>query len=197
MLSVFMIVVVIILFFLLCAGAYYHVWMPIRPRIEATGGETLVYEPVIGDYKQTGTITNKVYYALLNIDGIETFKGFAIFYDNPKKIAKSQLRSDVGCILQDADVAKIDSQKLLSKYSIKQCEHKEYLVTQFPYRGIPSIVLGLIKVYPALSKFAEQSGFEADSPVMEIYDVPNKVIVYRKKLIKRNGSLLSRSQITD
>jgi len=42
-----------------------------------------------------------------------------------------------------------------------------------------------MKVYPALNKFAKQNGFNEESAVMEIYDVPNKKILYRKEIIKQ------------
>lgn len=35
--------------------------------------------------------------------------------------------------------------------------------------------------YPALNKYCEKQGYK-DSPVPEIYDVPGKKIIYRKKI---------------
>ena len=42
-----------------------------------------------------------------------------------------------------------------------------------------------MKVYPALNKFAKQNGFNEESAVMEMYDIPNKKLLYRKELIKK------------
>jgi hypothetical protein len=40
-----------------------------------------------------------------------------------------------------------------------------------------------MKVYPAIEKFVEENGYKKEGAVMEIYDVPNKKIVYRKEII--------------
>lgn len=186
MLNILLVVVIVILAILVIAGVYYHAFSKVKLEMRVVEGETLIYESVVGDYKNTGTITNKIYYALLNDDKIETYKGFGIFYDNPKKVEKSQLRSDVGCILEPVDLPKIEELKLSEKYSIKMRDEKEYIVAEFPYKGMLSIILGLIKVYPALNIFAQQNGFDVNSPIMEVYDVPGKRIEYRKEIIKTN-----------
>jgi hypothetical protein len=41
-----------------------------------------------------------------------------------------------------------------------------------------------MKVYPVLNNFVKLNGFKEDSFVMEIYDIPNNKILYRKELIK-------------
>ena len=33
--------------------------------------------------------------------------------------------------------------------------------------------------------YTDENGYELDTPVMEIWDIPNKKITYRKQLIKR------------
>jgi hypothetical protein len=42
----------------------------------------------------------------------------------------------------------------------------------------------MAKVYPIMGKYISENGFE-DGPIMKIYDVPNKKIIYRKFLIKK------------
>ena len=41
-----------------------------------------------------------------------------------------------------------------------------------------------MKVYPALNKYAIQNGYNEEGLVMEIYDIPNNKILYRKELNK-------------
>jgi hypothetical protein len=48
------------------------------------------------------------------------------------------------------------------------------------YEKIVGDYFSLIKVYPALNKFALENGLSDDSAVMEIYDIPNKKIIYQK-----------------
>jgi DNA gyrase inhibitor GyrI len=86
--------------------AYYGGFDKLNVRIAEQGGETVVYEEFIGDYSKSGAAMDTVYYSLKNIDKIETFKGFGIYYDNPKTIERSKLRSEVGCIIENADIEK-------------------------------------------------------------------------------------------
>ena len=150
--------------------------------VAKTGGEVLIYEEIQGEYNQSAAIMDKIYFALLNEDKIETFKGFGIYYDNPQKVEKSKLRSEAGCILENKDIDKLPI--LENKYAIRTFLEKEYIITEFPYKGKPSIFLGIMKVYPALNNFVKLNGFKEDSFVMEIYDIPNNKILYRKELIK-------------
>jgi hypothetical protein len=84
-----LIIIVIIIILIAAFYAYYGGFRKISFRIEEHVGETLVYENIVGDYRQAATITNKVYYALLNDEKIETTRGFGIYYDNPKTVEKA------------------------------------------------------------------------------------------------------------
>ena len=160
---------------------YYGGFKKVDVGISASGGEILVYEKMRGDYRQSAEVMDKIYNNLLNEDSIETFKGFGIYYDNPREVEKSELRSDVGCILENADIARMS--ELEEKYSIKTFPEKEYITAEFPYKGKASVIVSLIKVYPELNKFAIENGYSEEGAVMEIYDIPNKRILYRKELI--------------
>jgi DNA gyrase inhibitor GyrI len=161
--------------------AYYGGFKKITIRVEEQGGEVLVYENVIGDYKQTSAITNKVYHALLNNEKIETTKGFGIFYDNPKTVEKSKLRSEVGCIVENLDSVTIS--QLSMKYQVKTLPKSQYIVTEFPFKGGMSILIGIMKIYPAITKYIKKEGLK-DGSIMEIYDCSNKTITYRKEIIE-------------
>ncbi|TVR75361.1 MAG: hypothetical protein EA408_00380 [Marinilabiliales bacterium] len=152
-------------------------------NIEKQGGETLVYVEQTGDYSKSAGPIDKIYYSLLNEEGVETFRGFGIYYDNPQKVEKSRLRSEVGNILEDPDPAIL--KKLEGKYNIKTLPEKEYIVTEFPYRGKLSVMMGIMKVYPAMNRFVREKGFNEDGWVMEIYDIPGKKIVYRKEVVNK------------
>lgn len=169
-----------VLVLLVLVYAYYGGFKKISFHVETTGGETMVYESVIGDYSQTPKYTDKIYYALLNDEKIETTKGIGIFYDNPKNVAKEQLRSEVGCLLNNADSATLE--QLSGQYKLKTLPVDDYIVTEFPMKGGLSFMVGILKVYPALNKYAQEHGYK-DSPITEIYDVPNKKITYRKEVI--------------
>lgn len=150
----------------------------VKVDIRKGGGEKAVLKAINGDYKQCGKIMNEVYYSLLNNYGIETTLGFAVYYDNPKNTARENLRSEAGCIIdnQYSDRAS----ELDKEFLVKTIESKEYITAEFPYKGQLSVLLGIIKVYPVLEKEAVKKGVKADAPIMEIYDVPGKKIIYRK-----------------
>ncbi len=162
---------------------YYGGLRKVGFNIVKQGGETLVYVEQTGDYSKSAGPIDKMYYSLLNEEGIETFRGFGIYYDNPQKVEKSRLRSEVGNILEDPDPEILE--KLEGKYNIKTLPEKDYIVTEFPYRGKMSVMMGIMKVYPAMKRFVRENGFDEDGWVMEIYDIPGKKIVYRKEIVNR------------
>ncbi|MFP4469660.1 MAG: hypothetical protein ACLFPE_03195, partial [Bacteroidales bacterium] len=57
-----------------------------------------VYEDHTGSYDQTAEIQEKLYNRLWD-DGIENYRAFAIFYDDPREVPGNELRSRVGCIV--------------------------------------------------------------------------------------------------
>lgn len=167
---------------LLVAYAWLGGFTKVNVSEEIQGGETLVFKEVRGDYKKSGKMMDEVYYDLLNNEKIETTMGFGIYYDNPKEVETAELRSDAGCILTEADVDKAENLK--EKYQVKRFPEGKYVVAEFPFRSKMSVMMSIMKVYPALSKFCEEKGYQTDTPVMEIYDVPNKKILYRKEIKK-------------
>lgn len=177
--KIFLIVLSVVLLVLIITLIYYGAFKKVIVRVEIQGGETLVYQDVLGDYKQSSVISDKVYYSLIENMGITTYKGFGIYYDKPGSVPVEQMRSKVGCILEDSDLDKIDSVKKV--FSVEVANEKEYIVAEFPIKGKLSFILGIFKVYPEINRFTKANNFSEDSPVMEIWDIPNKKIIYRKE----------------
>jgi len=176
------ITVVVLIIIAIVFLAYFGGFKKLTISIAKVGRETLVYESINGNYKQSGQVMDKIYYSLLNNEKIKTFLGFGTYYDNPKEVEESKLRSEAGCVLNIADSSIID--QLKRSYKIKILEEKKYMVTEFPYKGKISVFFSIMKVYPALQKYAKENNLQEDSPVTEIYDIPNKRILYRKEIIK-------------
>ena len=174
-------ILVVIIIIFISIYAYYGGFKKIESVVQSQGGETIVYESVTGDYSQTSKYTDKIYYALLDDDEVETTKGIGVFYDNPQQVDKDKLRSEVGCVLDNTDSALIA--RLSGKYQIKTLPEGNFLISEFPMKGKMSFIIGVMKVYPALNKYSQEHGYK-DSPITEIYDVPNKKIIYRKEIIK-------------
>ena len=144
------------------------------------GPFVLVYEEHTGPYKGTARIMDRIYERLKEEDNIETFKGFGIYYDNPKETPEEQLRSIAGCIIEPADTSRIKT--LQGKYTIMNIPEKLYVTSEMPFRSQLSVFAGIVKVYPALGKYMKDKGY-ARVPAMEIYD-SNKTIIYLFEVVK-------------
>jgi len=178
--QIIIIAVVAIVAIILGFAAYWGAFKSIQFSVAEQDGETLVYVEITGDYRQSGVVMDRVYYSLLNDYNIETFKGFGIYFDNPQKVETSKLRSELGCIIEESDIHRL--KELEGKFKIRTYPKGKYIVAEFPYKGKLSVMLGIMKVYPALNKFIKENGYNEEGAIMEIYDTPGKKIFYRKVL---------------
>ncbi len=181
-LKIVLIVIALLIAIVVVVYIYYGGLSKVVVKEEVQGGEILVYEEVTGDYAQSGKFTDKVYYALLNNEGIATTKGFGVFLDDPQQVEKSKLRSEVGCIVEGLDSTQIA--KLAAKYKVRTYPKGNYITAEFPFKGHMSIMIGLMKVYPQIDKYIKENAISDKGSIMEIYDVPNKKIIYRKEIVK-------------
>lgn len=160
---------------------YYGGFCPLPVTIERAGGEILVYREISGPYRQSGAVMDRVYDVLLKDHGIETFKGFGLYYHNPRRVKEADLRCDAGCVLEEADRHR--REELSRLFPVKEFPPAEYITAAFPYKGKVSVLFSLARVYPALEAYARRKGMDEDSPVLEIYDIPRRLLLYRKKII--------------
>lgn len=179
--KIFLISIVVILLICVVVYEYYGGFKKLKIQIADQGGEFVIYDTIVGDYRQSGVVMDKIYYSLLDDFKVETYKGYGKYFDNPEKVEKSKLRSEAGCIIEQKDVNKA---KALSIYKSKFLPEQRYIISEFPYKGKLSVLFSIMKVYPALSKFAVMNGFDAESAIIEMYDIPNKKILYRKEIVK-------------
>lgn len=173
-------IIALLLVLLIWVFAYHGFFNRIRFQLVETGGEIIVYESMIGDYKNSGRVMDKLYFSLINDFNVHTTKGFGIYYDNPKKIERANLRSDIGCVIENISIEKII--EIEKKYRVKTFPKSTYLCCDFPFRNKMSLFFALIKVYPAMEKFSTKNHLKEDGFVMEIYDVPDRKIYYRRKV---------------
>jgi hypothetical protein len=177
--EIFLIVIALIIT-LFILFIYYGGMTIIKPEVKRTGGEFLAYQKVTGNYRQSGSISDKVYSELIDKLKIGTYKGFGIYYDDPKSVPVEELRSDVGCIIEKKDLERINEVRKI--FEVKELSVKNYLVVEFPYRGSFFIIIGILKVYPLLKKTTILQNLDSNGYVMEIWDIPNKKIIYRKEI---------------
>ena len=176
MLKIILIIVAVIILLILGISIYYGAFNSINIKKEKKESFWIVFEPFVGPYKNTGPIMDKLYYKLLNDESIETFKGFGIYYDNPREVEELLCRSIVGSVIEKKDLDKIEFLKNKG-YKILEIKESEYVTSEFAYKGKFSIIFGIFKVYPKLSAYLEKNN-SVKAPMMEIYDIPNKVINY-------------------
>lgn len=181
-LKALLIILVVLVIGVTAIYAYFGGFKSIKIEVKEAGGEIFVYENVTGDYSQSPLVMDSIYYSLIDYYKIETTKGAGIYYDNPQYKDKSHLRSEVGCII-DIPLDSLKMAELSQKYKVKILPKTTYLTTEFPHKGMLSVMVGIMKVYPAITKYSEENGFK-DSPVMEIYNMPSKTIFYRTEAIK-------------
>lgn len=178
------IVLLVILVFaaaLLGVYTYYGGFNKVECKVVHTGGETFVYEDMKGDYSQSPIVMDKIYNALVK-EKIKSTVGCGIYYDNPQEVEKSKLRSEQGCIIDVKDSVIITD--LQKRYKVKTIPETDYLVAEFPFKGKTSIMLGIMKVYPAINQYVKANGLSEKGVVIELYDTPNKKIIYRKEIVK-------------
>lgn len=171
------IILVSVISFIVLILAYYGAFTKIEAKIETHESNHIVYKPVTGSYKQSGVVSDEVYWDLLNNYKVETCKGIGLYFDNPKETKTEELRSEIGCVLESLDIPNLEEIK--TKYKMKELPKGNYPTIQFPYKGKLSVILGLLKVYPALNKYKEENKEYNDSFIIEIWDIPNRKIIYR------------------
>ena len=138
---------------------------------EDVAAMNLAYKLHVGDYAKSAQSMDAVYRELQQ-QGVTDVTAFGLFYDNPQTTSRETLRSLTGCIIKNAsDYEQIEH----IKKSVLPASTS--LVATFPYKSSFSIAIGAIKVYSALAKHRMQHG-TPEVPVMEIYDMDNRQIIY-------------------
>jgi len=161
---------------------YYGGFHKVRFETATVGGDTLVYREMTGDYSLSGETMAEVYNVLKEDFNVQNAKKFGIYFDNPAKVAKEKLRYEAGCIISGADTAQLSA--IGAKYLVRVLPVHEAVVSEFPYKGKASVIVSIMKVYPALTRWFEQNNMmDRFGPVMEIYDAPAGKIFYRVELL--------------
>jgi hypothetical protein len=169
-----LIVLLAIVALVLGYAAYLGAFNKVEFKEDTVPEMKLVYLDHIGEYSTVHISMDSVYNTLMDM-GIETKLGAGIYMDDPKQVAPEKLRSEVGCILEVSDYDK--QEKIEKLFKVKTIPTQECTQTEMPYRSPMAIVIGVMKVYPALIEYMAQNNIE-DGPIMELYDQENKVIKY-------------------
>jgi len=139
------------------------------------GPYTYAYVQHTGSYSGVGAPMMELYNKMKEA-GFNSVDGIGIYYGDPKKTPKEELKSDVGSIISSEDIEKIEANK--DKFNFATLEEKVYLVAEFPIKNKLSYMVGPMKVYPAFNKFFEGQGVVASSKGIEYYDMINQKIIF-------------------
>jgi len=159
-----LILVLTILLFI--GGLMYYMGVFARVHIleKDMGPYFLVYKEINGDEKLTRKTIEELSNELEK-QGITPYRGYSFYYDDPNTPEKERnLSNEAGCILKNEDIGKLDS----TKFKIKEFPKQHCVVSNFRYKIGLSVMLGKMKVYPALEAYIKEKGYQTN-PVMEQY----------------------------
>ena len=173
----FLYIVLPIIALLIIFAWYIGYFCKIQLAEKEVGPYTVAYAEHIGPYTKVGPVMDQVYNDLI-AENIKPTLGYGEYFSNPKITPKEELRSEVGSIIEENDISKLDRTGV--KYKVKTLAKNNSLVAEFPYKNILSFMIGPMKVYPAMQKYMDKNNMEwtEDMPSMEIYNMEKKVITF-------------------
>jgi hypothetical protein len=148
-----------------------------------SGGETIVYQNVTGDYSVTDGVARKLHKYLNETMHISSEKCFSMYSTNPHVIEKNEIKSEAGCIV--TDTSKLAS--LSSMYKYRTIAVEKYVTATLPYKCKISALIYMLKVYPRLYDYMKSKGYDISAPVSEIFDFKNGTATYRMKIITKEA----------
>lgn len=133
---------------------------------------TLALVPYVGPYKSSSTLQVKLFEELKEA-GLDIDSSAGIYFDNPKLVAEAENRSLIGVVMKDEDKEKFLA--LNSDARLVELVSQKVLYSGFAYKSGLSIMLAIMKIYPAIVKGAKRQAFDVYESI-EVYDFPNKTL---------------------
>lgn len=149
------------------SGFFAHARLEVKP----VGEFMAVYEDHLGAYSETTGIQDKLADMLWE-DGVDNYKNFGIYYDDPETVETGNLRSIAGRVVNRRHEYKV--RRLTDKYNIFSFEKQKAAIVELPIKNIFSLYAAVYKAYPLLDEYAVNHDLDA-RPIIEIYDNPGKV----------------------
>lgn len=125
----------------------------------------------------------KVYDALSGAK-VVSLTGIGIYYDDPAIISGELLRSDVGSVINPKDAATVAKNLYATGVRINTLSAGTKVVITFPLRNSISYMIGPMKVYPVMTKYMKEKGYNLEVPRVEVYDMTAKKIYYIADIVK-------------
>ena len=173
------------------AGLYWFArrfgaFAPVRPEAKTIEPMWVAYNVHSGPYQLIGPVCDGVCRELNDSHGVDAELGFGLYFDSPRKVAKDRLRSLGGCIVPADKAGGLMNRSL--PFRVAQLPGGRAVVVRFPFRGRMSIMVGAMRVYPAMNRHFVEAGVP-EGPIMEIYDMKAGEIRYVRPLDISNEDL--------
>jgi hypothetical protein len=144
----------------------------VKVSMDTTGPYALVYRQHKGPYGGIKFAMYDVFAYCRDNRGFSPKRGFAIFYSDPQIVKPDSLLSDGGYIT-DTLLTNVPEPYKTSIFT--QCKS---VTATFPLRSFLSPMTGATMFYPAMVEFLKKENKQVRGPVMEMYDIAAKKIVY-------------------
>jgi len=137
------------------------------------GPYVFVGKEYLGDYKNSGIHQDSIYQDLIS-KKIDVTAGFGIYRDDPKKVKVADLRSMLGCIINEKDTIR-KGELYREGYVVQKMGKTKSAVVEFPFKNSFSIIASVMKVYPKLSEYFIKNNYKK-TPSLEVY-TKDKIII--------------------
>ena len=137
------------------------------------GPYAIAYVHFIGEYGKVWPSMTKVY-NILSGAWITSLTGIGIYYDDPAVVSWANLKSDVGAVIAVQDIKTLAKNKDIQT---KTLPAGKKIVVEFPMKNTLSVMMGVMKVYPVITKYMQEKWYKA-VPMIELYDSTAKKIYY-------------------
>ncbi|XP_045617234.1 testis-expressed protein 264 isoform X2 [Procambarus clarkii] len=143
----------------------------------------IAYKFARGPYKESGALFTQVHTLL------PEYRTIGVYYDDPKMRQSHKLRYIVGVILSENGSNVVpEHRELLEEhgYQFATFPAIDHAVqTTFPFTSTISIIVAIMKVYPALREYVEMRSLCA-RPFLEVYDNEKSEIIFIGPLARQD-----------
>lgn len=166
------VVIAISLFAFIGLSYYAGLFDKLEIAVSEAGPYNLIFREHKGPYRGVRTALHDVSRFLAEKRSITSGRAFAVYYDNPRKKKEEELRS-IGGYITDSLLLGVSA-----PFAAGVFQKTQSIVGTFPLRSFMSPMTGPMKFYPAMANILVKQKREMAGPVMEVYDIPAKKIMY-------------------
>ena len=128
----------------------------------------VAYRALVGPYKNSGAHFDHMLKLVRSCGVKKPEWTLGVYYDNPREVPDAECRYAVAYVLQQdkkelvpRHVQKDVMEGLASAgYVLRDLPSAPALTARFPFKGVVSIILAIVRVYPALDKYASRKGLQ-------------------------------------